>query len=66
MPYTQEKFSLKTAKTKNANNRDVFYIEVKTKKKTYLDMLKIYPKNFDEDVVIQFGSLTEPTTEGNW
>ena len=29
-------------------------------------MLKIYPKNFDEDVVIQFGSLTEPTTEGNW
>ncbi|MBL56602.1 MAG: hypothetical protein CMP61_05395 [Flavobacteriales bacterium] len=66
VPYTQEKFSLKTAKTKNANNRDVFYIEVKTKKKTYLDMLKIYPKNFDEDVVIQFGSLTEPTTEGNW
>ena len=66
VPYTNEKFFLKTNKAKNANNRDLFYIEVKTKKKTYLDMLKIYPKNFDEEVFIQFGSLTEPTTEGSW
>ena len=66
VPYTQEEFSLKTNKAKNANNRDIFYIEVKTKKKTYLKMLNIYPENFNEEVFIQFGSLAEPTTEGNW
>ena len=66
VPYTQEEFSLKTNKSKNVNNREIFYIEVKTKKKTYLDMLDIYPENFDEEAFIQFGSLAEPTTEGNW
>lgn len=66
VPFTKTQFSLKTNKTKNANNRDVFYIEVKTKKKTFVEMLKIYPENFDEENYIQFGSLTEPTTEGNW
>jgi len=66
IPYTKKKFSLKTSKAKNANNRDVFYIEVKTKKKTFVEMLKIYPENFDEENYIKFGSLTEPTTEGNW
>ena len=66
IPFTSKQFSLKTNKTKNANNRDVFYIEVKTKKKSFVDMLKIYPENFDEENFIQFGSLTEPTTEGNW
>ena len=66
IPFTSEQFSLKTNKSKNANNRDVFYIEVKTKGKAFVEMLKIYPKNFDEEKFIQFGSLTEPTTEGNW
>ena len=66
IPFTSEQFSLKTNKSKNVNNRDVFYIEVKTKGKAFVEMLKIYPKNFDEEKFIQFGSLTEPTTEGNW
>ena len=66
IPFTKRKFSLKTNKAKNANDRDVFYIEVKTKKKTFVEMLKIYPENFDEENYIQFGSLREPTTEGNW
>ncbi len=66
IPFTKKQFLLKTNKTKNVNNRDVFYIEVKTKKKTFVDMLKIYPENFDEENFIKFGSLTEPTTEGNW
>ncbi len=66
VPFTKKQFVLKTNKTKNANNRDVFYIEVKTKKKTFVEMLKIYPENFDEETFVKFGSLTEPTTEGNW
>tara|TARA_Y100000589_G_scaffold211703_1_gene199596 strand:+ start:431 stop:1546 length:1116 start_codon:yes stop_codon:yes gene_type:complete len=66
IPFTKEQFILKTNKSKNANNRDVFFIEVKTKKKTFVEMLKIYPKNFDEENYIKFGSLAEPTTEGNW
>ncbi len=66
VPYTNKKFSLKTNKAQNANNRDVFYLEIKTKKKTFVDMLEIYPQNFDEDSYIQIGSLAEPTTEGNW
>lgn len=66
VPFTEKQFILKTNQMKNANNRNVFYIEVKTKKKTFVEMLKIYPKNFDEDNFIKFGSLTEPTTEGNW
>lgn len=66
VPYTAKQFELKTRAAKNANNRDVFFIEVKTKKKNFVDMLEIYPENFDEDIFIQFGSLAEPTTEGNW
>ena len=66
IPFTKKQFSLKTNKAKNANNRDVFYIEVKAKTKEFVEMLKIYPENFDEEKFIQFGSLAEPTTEGNW
>lgn len=66
VPYTSKKFELQARNTKNANNRDVFFIEVKTKKKNFVDMLEIYPENFDEDIFIQIGSLAEPTTEGNW
>lgn len=66
VPFTAKKFELQTRKAKNANNRDVFFIEVKTKKKNFVDMLEIYPENFDEDIFIQIGSLAEPTTEGNW
>ncbi len=66
IPFTTKQFSLKTNTAKNANNRDVFYIEVKAKGKVFVEMLKIYPENFDEEKFIQFGSLSEPTTEGNW
>tara|TARA_B100001769_G_scaffold273946_1_gene271231 strand:+ start:13 stop:1128 length:1116 start_codon:yes stop_codon:yes gene_type:complete len=66
IPFTTKQFSLKTNTAKNANNRDVFYIEVKAKVKVFVEMLKIYPENFDEEKFIQFGSLSEPTTEGNW
>ena len=66
IPFTKKQFSLKTNKARNANNRDVFYIEVKAKTKDFVEMLKIYPENFDEEKFIQFGSLAEPTTEGNW
>jgi hypothetical protein len=66
IPFTTKQFSLKTNTSKNANNRDVYYIEVKAKRKSFVEMLKIYPKNFDEEKFIQFGSLMEPTTEGNW
>ena len=66
IPFTTKQFSLRTNTSKNANNRDVSYIEVKVKGKTFVEMLKIYPENFDEEKFIQFGSLAEPTTEGNW
>lgn len=65
VPYTAKQFELKINQFER-NGRPVNVIEVKTKKKTYLDMLDIYPENFDEDLVIKFGSLAEPTTEGNW
>lgn len=65
VPYTAKTFDLKINQFER-NGRPVNVIEVKTKKKTYVDMLDIYPENFDEDLVIKFGSLAEPTTEGNW
>ena len=66
VPFTKKIFSLKTIQSKNQNDRDISFIEVKTKKKTFVDMLDIYPENFDEENYIKIGSLTEPTTDGNW
>ena len=64
--WTEKQFELKAVSSKNANDRDMFFLEVKTKNKTYVDMLGIYPENFDEESITKIGSLTEPTTDGNW
>ena len=66
VPFTKKQFGLKAKSAKNANDRDMFFLEVKTKNKTYVDMLDIYPENFDEESITKIGSLTEPTTDGNW
>lgn len=66
VPYSLQKFELVTKKTKNNNGRYVFFLEVQTLKKTFVEGLRIYPENFDEEALIKIGSLTNPTTEGNW
>lgn len=65
VPYSDKRFEIKVDQVER-NGRPVNLILVKTLKKTFVENLDIYPENFDEEVTIQFGSLADPTTNGNW
>lgn len=65
VPFSKQKFDIKV-KQYNEDGRVINLILVQTLKKTFVENLAIYPENFDEEKTLHFGSLADPTTNGNW
>lgn len=65
VPFSDKTFEL-NAGTIEKNGSEIQVIEVKTSWYTFVESLSTVPANFDKDRKLVLGSMTEPTTEGNW
>lgn len=65
VPFTKDTFEI-NAGVIDKNGRNVHVFEVKTSKLAFVKELTTLPKNFDKSKYLILGSMSEPTTEGNW
>ena len=65
IPFSNEKFAI-NAGIITKNSREIHVFEIRTSKGKFLQDLKYIPENFDQEKELILGSMTEPTTEGNW
>lgn len=65
VPFSDKLFELKVGSL-DRNGRDIKVFEIKTNMYTFIENLPYVPENFDKTKKLILGSMTEPTTEGNW